>query len=96
MLLTVANPADFVEATRKFSNKMRFVVEPVCCIHCTILSWPSLFVYCAECTQHLSNICRSKSWGYTMKSYFRYFLLSAKTPWQLSSTFTHWIAKAEL
>jgi len=31
-----------------------------------------------------------------MKSYFRYFLLSAKTPWQLSSTFTHWIAKAEL
>jgi len=73
MLLPIANNAYFVVTTRKFSNEIRFLVEPLCCNR-YILSRTSPLVYCAQCSARymLSNICSwSKRWDYINKPFYQ-------------------------
>jgi len=96
----MANNAYFVVTTRKFSNEMKFLVEPLYWNQ-YILSWPSSLVYCVQCTLYmLSNVCsRSKRWDYIIKhtaKHIRYYQLSVETPWQLYIKLAVWVATAEL
>ena len=73
MLLPGANHADFVVTARNFSNEMRFIVEPSCCIHCIFFFQVGLYIV-HSARYVLSNIlvCSgSKSCGYIMKPYFK-------------------------